>query len=255
MKQTRILWDMPITVELRDGEGSACDIEAVYGYFRHVDDVFSTFKKSSEISRINRGEVAVSDWSRECSEVIRLCEATKRQTGGFFSHMHHGIVDPLGMVKGWAIHNAADALRRNNVNNFYIDAGGDMEISGHRQTNEPWRIGIRDPFHRGAIVKTLALSDCGIATSGTYIRGDHIYDPVGKRAAVSDVVSLTVVGPNAYEADRFATAAFAMGEKGIKFILALPGFEGYQINARGIATFTPGFERFVATYELHHWAR
>ncbi len=62
---------------------------------------------------------------------------------------------------------------------------------------------------------------------------------------VEGVVSLTVVGPNIYEADRFATAAFAMGEAGIMFIEKLPGFEGYMVNDNGIATFTSGFEKYV----------
>jgi thiamine biosynthesis lipoprotein len=48
-----------------------------------------------------------------------------------------------------------------------------------------------------------------------------------------------------YEADRFATAAFAMGKRGIYFIEQLPGFEGYMIDASARATFTSGFERYV----------
>jgi thiamine biosynthesis lipoprotein ApbE len=47
------------------------------------------------------------------------------------------------------------------------------------------------------------------------------------------------------KADRFATAAFAMGKRGIYFIEQLPGFEGYVINASARATFTTGFERYV----------
>jgi len=48
-----------------------------------------------------------------------------------------------------------------------------------------------------------------------------------------------------FEADRFATAAFAMGRKGIQFIEELPGFEGYMIDAQARATYTSGFERYV----------
>jgi len=56
---------------------------------------------------------------------------------------------------------------------------------------------------------------------------------------------VTVIGPNVYEADRFATAAFAMGRKGIEFIEKLVDFEGYMIDAQARATFTSGFERYV----------
>ena len=242
MKQTRILWDMPITVEIRDKEFTPEDMDAVYTYFQHVDDVFSTFKETSEISRINRGEIAADDWSKEFLEVIRLCDETHRDTNGYFSHMRDGEFHPLGLVKGWAIHNAANLLRRRNIRNFYIDAGGDIEMSGVNIVGQPWSVGIRDPFNRDAIVRKLTLTDCGIATSGTYIRGDHIYNPKNQMPAISEVVSLTVIGPNVYEADRFVTAAFAMGEKGIEFIAAQPGLEGYQIDKRGIATYTKGFD-------------
>jgi thiamine biosynthesis lipoprotein len=68
---------------------------------------------------------------------------------------------------------------------------------------------------------------------------------------VTDVVSLTVIGPNIYEADRFATAAFAMGEEGIRFIGRLAGFEGYMIDRRGQATFTNGFTRYVINDHAH----
>jgi FAD:protein FMN transferase len=91
----------------------------------------------------------------------------------------------------------------------------------------------------------LALSDCGVATSGTAIRGQHIYDPLQPGVPLLEVLSLTVIGPNIYEADRFATAAFAMGKRGIQFIETLPGFEGYLIDANARATYTSRFERYV----------
>jgi thiamine biosynthesis lipoprotein ApbE len=70
--------------------------------------------------------------------------------------------------------------------------------------------------------------------------------------APTDVVSLTVIGPNVYEADRFATAAFAMGKKGIYFIEQLPGFEGYMIDTSAQATYTSGFERYVLQHDNTH---
>ena len=58
--------------------------------------------------------------------------------------------------------------------------------------------------------------------------------------------SLTVIGPNVYEADRFATAAFAMGRDGIVFIDGIPGLEGYMITDEKTATMTRGFSEYVA---------
>jgi thiamine biosynthesis lipoprotein len=58
-------------------------------------------------------------------------------------------------------------------------------------------------------------------------------------------VSLTIIGPDVLEADRFATAAFAMGQRGIHFIEQLPGFEGYVIDANSKATLTSGFAAYT----------
>lgn len=62
---------------------------------------------------------------------------------------------------------------------------------------------------------------------------------------MKNIVSVTVIGPNILEADRLATAVFAMGEKGIFFLEKKIGFEGYMIDNKGRAIFTSGFERFT----------
>ena len=123
-------------------------------------------------------------------------------------------------------------------------------MHGHNAAGEPWSIGIKNPFKQTEIVKTLRVSGVGVATSGTYIRGDHIYNPKAARESgggnpIDEIVSLTVIGPNIYEADRFATAAFAMGADGIHFIEGLSGYEGYIINKDKIATMTTGFEKYT----------
>jgi len=85
----------------------------------------------------------------------------------------------------------------------------------------------------------------GIATSGSYLRGQHIYNPHTPQEKLLEIVSLTVIGENVLEADRFATAAFAMGRDGINFIEQLPGFEGYAIDKNGLATMTSNFELYT----------
>ena len=60
-------------------------------------------------------------------------------------------------------------------------------------------------------------------------------------APIPDVVSLTVIGPDVLEADRFATAAFAMGKEGIVFIEEMPRLEGYLVDSSGRAVLTSGF--------------
>ena len=244
MKQTRLLMGMPITLEVVDATVTQDDMDNIFAYFVSVDDTFSTYKNTSEIARINNGELPVAQASQDVQTILALSSRTKKDTQGYFDIQHDGICDPSGIVKGWAIHNAALLLKKQAFRDFYVDAGGDIQVAGTKD-GKLWRVGIRNPFNRNENVKVLALTERGVATSGTAIRGQHIYNPHQHDMPLVDVVSITVIGPNIYEADRFATAAFAMGKKGIQFIEALAGFEGYMIDAQARATFTRGFERYV----------
>lgn len=237
---------MPITVEIADAVLKPELFEDVFLYFTYVDQTFSTYKDTSEISRINRGEIKPGQYSKDMQEVFDLSEQTKKLTNGYFNiQTKDGTYDPSGLVKGWAIYKAAKLLEDKQVQHFYIEAGGDIQARGSNSTGRPWRVGIRNPFNQDEIVKVVSLQDRGMATSGTYIRGQHIYNPHDTNSAITDIISLTVIGGNVYEADRFATAAFAMGKEGIRFIEQMPGLEGYIIDVNGLATMTSGFDTYV----------
>lgn len=236
---------MPISIEISD-DAKEADLDKIFNFFRRVDEQYSPYKPSSELSKVNAG-LPRKKWSPEFVEIIELCEQTNQQTDGYFNIEHEGKLDPSGLVKGWAIQKASEQFLEAGLVNFYIEAGGDIQVHGNYNPETPWQIGIRNPFNIEEIVKVVSICDQGIATSGTYIRGQHIYDPRHGFIEVPHLKSLTVIGPDIYEADRFATAAFAMGATGIAFIEGLPGFEGYQIDDKQIATFTSGFENYVAT--------
>jgi len=236
---------MPITVEIVDPAATAAALDRVFDYFNYVDRKFSTYKDDSEISAINRRELSVAAASADMRAVFALAEQTRQETDGYFDIERGGRYDPSGLVKGWAIFHAAEILSADGFENFYVDAGGDIQAMGHNSRGQDWRVGIRSPFNSTEIVKVLAVSNRGVATSGTYVRGQHIYRPQAEAALETDIVSLTVVGPDIYEADRFATAAFAMGAAGIEFIEGLDGFEGYMIDRHGQATLTSGLGRYV----------
>ncbi len=245
MRDTRIIMGMPITVEIVDVV-SADVVERAFEYFVSVDQKFSTYKKNSEISAYNRGEISNERRSAEMCEVFQLAAATEKASHGYFDMRRaDGTVDPSGIVKGWAVRNVARLIGEAGAQNFYVEAGGDIQTAGMNSAGEAWRVGIRSPFNDQDIIKAVALQSQGIATSGTYVRGQHIYNPHQPQEKIKDIVSLTVIGPDVLEADRFATAAFAMGEDGIYFIETLPGFEGYVVNASGIATQTTGFGAYV----------
>ncbi len=236
---------MPVTLEVVDASTSLELLDVVYAYLETIDEKFSTYKEHSEISMINPHELTLADASPDMKEVFSLAEDMKYKTNGYFNIWRSGAYDPSGLVKGWAILNASEMIRSKGLINYYVEAGGDFQAAGKNHLGQDWRVGIRNPFNLREIVKVLSITDCGVATSGTYIRGQHIYNPKDAGAALTDIVSLTVIGPDIYTADCYATAAFAMGREGIDFISEQDGFEGYMIDKHRQATYTDGFLRYV----------
>jgi thiamine biosynthesis lipoprotein len=237
---------MPIRLAVLDESVRRQDLEAVFAEFTAVDAQFSPFRDDSEVSRFNRGEITETAFTPRMREIIALSEKTKRETAGYFDiGRRDGTIDPCGLVKGWAIRNAAGQLTDMGFSNFCVEAGGDIQCHGVNDKGREWTVGVRNPFARDEIVKTLEPRGRGVATSGNYLRGDHIYNPHTGRYESDDIVSLTVIGSDVLEADRYATAAFAMGRNGIHFIEGMPGFEGYEIDVSGTARMTSGLKNYL----------
>ena len=76
---------------------------------RWVDDVFSTWKPESPVSRLRRGEIGLGDAPPEVAEVLELCRRAREASDGWFDPWAMpGGVDPTGLVKGWAVERALD---------------------------------------------------------------------------------------------------------------------------------------------------
>lgn len=219
------------------------ELDRVFGYFHTVDARFSTYKHSSEVSRFNRGEIGLEQLSLDFLEILSLAEEAHQRTQGYFDiRTPDGLSDPSGLVKGWAIWNAARLVKDMGYSDYWVEAGGDIATSGVSPSGFPWSIGVRHPFDAQSVVQVIYPQGRGVATSGTYTRGMHIYDPYTGRSVETPYVSLTVVAPDVYEADLWATAAFAMGADAMPVLEATSGLEAFAIDTQGIATLTSGWE-------------
>ena len=65
---------MPIGVEVRDPDVDPGALDAAFDWFRWVDATFSTYKADSEVSRLNRGELALADAHPEVRAVLARCQ-------------------------------------------------------------------------------------------------------------------------------------------------------------------------------------
>jgi len=240
MRRSDDVMGMPITVDVRGG----ADLDPVFAELRRIDGAFSPFRSESLVSRINGGRLEIEAAGAELTAVLALCDEYEAATDGFFSAWRGGILDPSGLVKGWAIARVCAMLDARGHRDYVVEAGGDVRIRGTNADGEPWRVGIRHPVERGSVVRVVRGRDLAVATSGTYEKGLHIRDPHTGKAA-DELVSLTVVGPGILEADVQATAAFAMGNGAIDYLeRRVPGYEAYAIGRDLRASWTSGFDAY-----------
>jgi FAD:protein FMN transferase len=231
-----------ISLDVRDASDATVDaaFARLMDWLHYVDRRFSTYRDDSDISRIDRGELAVDDAGTDVQWVLDRCAALREETGGAFDERAGGRLDPSALVKGWAVQRGADMLSADALTDFSLNAGGDVVVRGDALPDRAWRVGIQHPLERAAVAAALTLTDTAIATSGAYERGNHLIDP-RKGAPSSDVLSVTVIGPDLGLADAYSTAAFALGIDGPAWTLGLDGYEAMTILADGCVLCTPGF--------------
>jgi len=153
-----------------------------------------------------------------------------------------------GVAKGYAVDRAIESLKRDDIGNGFVNAGGDGRFIGFKENNMPWRIGLQNPNKTEDAITIMNLHDMAVATSGNYERYfsdaakvSHISDP---RTGYSsqELISATVIANNAMDADALATAVFVLGEvEGIEMIEELDGVECLVITADKTIIRSSGF--------------
>ncbi len=204
-----------------------------------LEAMFSTFRPTSEISRINAGELHLLDASAEVIEVLDACTSLEHLSNGAFT-VHPigrsptdpaGFIDPAGFVKGWATERSSERLTAAQLQHWYVGVGGDVQTHGRPSADSPFSVAIADPNQAGNIVVVLDVADDhAVATSGIAQRGNHIWS---RSPASHRLASITVAGPHLTWADAYATAAFAMGDDGVQWISDRVGYEAFAVRLDG----------------------
>lgn len=162
-------------------------------------------------------------------------------------------LDLGGAAKGYAAGRAAAIMREKGIRHGIINAGGNIVTVGDHPENRGWRIAIRDPRDPGAVLGTVSVAGQAVVTSGDYERfimvGErryhHLIDPHTGYPA-SNLRSVSIIGPDSFQADLLSTAVFVLGlKKGRELLGAFPGVEAMFVDLNGRLHFTPGF---VAKY-------
>ena len=148
-------------------------------------------------------------------------------------------IDFGGVVKEYAVDRAAALCYAQGIKHGVVNLGGDIKVIGPRGDGSPWRIGIRHPRDKTAILDTLLLYEGALASSGDYercitvngVRYGHVLNPktgwpVRYLAAVSVVGDFCVVAGSA------STIAMLKEEQGTDWLNDL-GLPSLWVDVRG----------------------
>jgi FAD:protein FMN transferase len=115
-----------------------------------------------------------------------------------------------GVVKEYAVDRAAALCWAAGIRHGVINLGGDIKVIGPRADGSSWRVGIRHPRNKEAVMQTILLREGALASSGDYercitvdgVRYGHVLNPktgwpVRCLAAVSVVGDFCVVAGSA----------------------------------------------------------
>lgn len=235
---------LPISLALRGRHaGTAAGREAwaaALAELREADAVFSTYREESWVSRLGRGEADLDDCPAVVREVLDLGAQARHESGGAFDVRRAGadgrvVLDPSGVVKGWAVQRAVAPLAALPDTDVCLSAGGDLVCTVGDPERPAWRIGIEDPRALDRVVAVVPVRNGAVATSGLAHRGAHVVDARTGRVPTA-WASVTVVAPDLTWADIDATCALALGADGEAWLRARAGRRAVLVHADGRVT-------------------
>jgi FAD:protein FMN transferase len=113
-------------------------------------------------------------------------------------------LDLSGIAKGHAADALAATLGDLGVRHALIEVGGELVGRGLKPNGDPWWVDLETPGPAPPL--RVALHQGAVATSGSYIRGQHTIDPRTGAPTTSDVVAASVLHASAMYADAWASA-------------------------------------------------
>lgn len=230
-----------VTLVLRGRHTDDVSARAAWGRvvasLRDADEVFSTYRADSFISRLARGETHPEDGPPEVAQVLALAERARRESCGAFAISWTRpdgttVLDPCGIVKGWAVERAVAELAHLEMTDYCLSAGGDLVCHVAGPDSPGWTVGIEDPLDPTRLVAVVPVRDGAVATSGSAHRGAHVVDPRTGRTPTA-LASVTVVADSLTWADVDATAGFVLGHDA-------PGWLATRHRRRGVLVWQDG---------------
>ena len=232
----------------KHGAGRAVD--AAFAAVAEVHGLMSVQEETSDITRLNRlaheRRVAVHErtW-----EVLRTAQRVSEASNGAFDvtaasegwkaiellegclvHFHALLrVDVGGIAKGYAVDRASAILREHGIEDFVVNAGGDLRVG-----NVPQTIYVRRPGAPWMVDPLAQISAAAVATSGPCVAGvaggTVIVPATGEALALDS--SISVLAADCIIADALTKVVALLGPAAAP-VLARFGAEACVMAARG----------------------
>ena len=196
--------------------------------------------------------------AQEIAAALRLTgwARVQRQPGRVRLPQAGMALDFGGWGKEYAVDAIAQLARQHGLTRALVDFGHDLAAVGAAPGKPGWHIGLEDPSRPGtACWGSVAAADCGVASSGDYVRGftlhgrryGHIVDPRTGWPVHNGCRQVTVIARTCLQAGVLSTAAFILGpEAGNALVAEMPGAEACIVTDRA-RHHTKGFYRYVVT--------
>ena len=188
--------------------------DEINNIFISINQCCSTYKNDSLVSfkRDNKNtDLFQEEVKNYFQEVIKISVQANKTVEGFILFEDYDYFNAI--AKGYAVDIVSSKLKELNIENFFINIGGEIRAEGMKNKNF-WKIGIENPLpNQQGIFRSFEFKQSlSIATSGNYRNPGHIVGIEGSKID-QDVLSISVMDKKstAY-ADALATGLFALGK-------------------------------------------
>ena len=188
--------------------------DEINNIFISINQCCSTYKNDSLVSfkRDNKNtDLFQEEVKNYFQEVIKISVQANKTVEGFILFEDYDYFNAI--AKGYAVDIVSSKLKELNIENFFINIGGEIRAEGMKNKNF-WKIGIENPLpnQQGIFRPFEFKQSLSIATSGNYRNPGHIVGIEGNKID-QDVLSISVMDKKstAY-ADALATGLFALGK-------------------------------------------
>lgn len=132
------------------------------------------------------------------------------------------VLDLSGVAKGYAVDRMARVMHDLGVTQFLVEIGGEFVARGIKQDGSPWWVDLENTFPEASPWR-VALCRHAVASSGDYrqMRHNdgapicHIVPHAERQDSFGDLACVSVIHESCAVADAWATALFALGDRGV----------------------------------------